>query len=173
MRRRHWLPAGSVSRRSRGLLLGGTWLHLRVLWQAKELDRKLAAGVDPFTSDALSLRCGQLVSPAKRASLACALEGAVELAARPPDPWGGKVSLARRSEVRACRTTLLELATALRHDEAPCLRGLAMASLLVCGADSPLYPKGAVCGVARAAESALVALAPATSLGDSGRVERG
>ena len=61
-------------------------------------------------SDELSLRVGQLGSARSRARLACALRGAVELADRQPEPFGMPRSQIRRTEIRASRELLLELA---------------------------------------------------------------
>jgi hypothetical protein len=83
--RRRWLPTRRLARRSRGVVLGGVWLRLVTWSRASALDRELAGGADPMQSDELSLRVGQLRSAKHRARLACALRGAVELAARPVD----------------------------------------------------------------------------------------
>jgi hypothetical protein len=62
---RRWLPSRRLARRSRGLLLGGIWLRVVTRWRAPVLDRQLANGIDPMQSDELSLRVGQLGSPAR------------------------------------------------------------------------------------------------------------
>jgi hypothetical protein len=141
-------------------MLGGTWLHLRTWWHASALDRELADGADPFSHDDLSLRAGQLNSTEKRAWLACAMEGVVELATGPPAPWGNKMPLARRSEVRACQGILRELAALLRRTEPLPTQGLAMTSLLIGDGGSPLYSRGASTSLTTAALSALAVLEP-------------
>jgi hypothetical protein len=74
--RRRELPRTRVMSRSRGLVLGGTWLRCTTRWRVRELDRQLAAGVDPMQSDELSLRVGQLGSPRNRSRIACGLPAA-------------------------------------------------------------------------------------------------
>ena len=108
--RQRWLPTRRLARRSRGFVLGGVWLRFVTWSRASALDRELAGGADPMQSDELSLRVGQLRSAKRRARLACALRGAVELADRPlmmpPAPI-------RRREIQANRELLLELAERL------------------------------------------------------------
>jgi hypothetical protein len=83
--RRTWVPGARLARRTRGLVLGGLWLRLVTWSRSSALDRELAAGVDPLTSDELSLRAGQLQSAKSRNRLACGLRGAVNLSSRPSD----------------------------------------------------------------------------------------
>src|SRR5687767_14339266 len=108
--RRRWVPDARLARRTRGLVLGGVWLRLVTWWRSSALDRELAAGLDPLTSDELSLRAGQLQSVTSRARLACGLRGAVNLSGRPFDPLALPPPLIRRSEVLANKDLLLELA---------------------------------------------------------------
>ena len=158
IRTRRWLPGRSLARRSRGLLLGGVWLRCRIWWRAYDLDRQLARGADPMGSDGLSLRVGQLGSARTRARLACALRGAVELADRQPDPLRMPPSPIRRSEIRANRELLLELAECLRTARPLGVEGLAMTSLLIDDAPSPLYHEDASRSLTVTAFEALVAL---------------
>lgn len=155
---RQWLPSRHLARRSRGLLLGGVWLRF-VTWQrAYDLDRQLAGGADPMQSDELSLRVGQLRSARSRARLACALRGAVELSDRKPDPLRMPPPLIRRSEIRANRELLLELAENLGPGRPLGVEGLAKTSLLIHYALSPLYHKDASRSLPDTAYEALVAL---------------
>ena len=158
IRTRRWLPGRSLARRSRGLLLGGVWLRGRTWWRAYDLDRQLARGADPLESDELSLRAGQLGSARTRARLACALRGAVELADRQPDPLRMPLGPIRRSEIRANRELLLELAERLRTARPLGVEGLAMTSLLIDDAPSPLYHDDASRSLTVTAFEALVAL---------------
>jgi hypothetical protein len=123
-----------------------------------DLDRQLAHGADPLESDELSLRAGQLGSARTRARLACALRGAVELADRPPDPLRLPPSLIRRSEIRANRELLLEMAERLGSSGPLGVEGLAMTSLLIDDAPSPLYHRESRRSLTGAAFEALVAL---------------
>jgi hypothetical protein len=152
--RRQWLPTRRLARRSRGLRLGGVWLRLVTWWRASGLDRQLAAGADPMESDELSLRVGQLRSPKTRARFACALRGAVDTADRPPQM---PPSLIRRREVRANRALLLELAERLAEGPVS-IEGIAMVSVLLGDASSPLYHKQAATPLGAAAAEALVTL---------------
>jgi hypothetical protein len=125
------------------LVLGGVWLRCVTWWRAYDLDRDLVGGADPMDSDELSLRVGQLGSARTTARLASGLRRAVELADRPIDPLRMPPPAIRRTEIRANRELLLELADSLRHSGPLGVEGLAMTSLLVGDAPSPLYHKDA------------------------------
>jgi hypothetical protein len=155
---RGWLPGRSLARRSRGLLLGGVWLRCRTRWRAYDLDRQLARGADPMESDELSLRVGQLGSARTRARLACALRGAVEPDDGQPDPLRVPPAPIRRTEIRANRELLLELGECLRASRPLGVEGLAMTSLLIDDAPSPLYHEDASRSLTVTAFEALVAL---------------
>src|SRR5215210_309077 len=141
IRIRGWLPSRRLARRSRGLLLGGMWLRWRTWSRAQELDGVLARGADPMDSDELSLRVGQLGSARIRARLAGALRGVVELVDRPPEPFAPPRSQIRRTEIRANRALLLELAERVGSSGSVGVDGLGMTSLLVGDGASPLYDR--------------------------------
>jgi hypothetical protein len=126
--------------------------------RAQELDGLLARGADPIDSDELSLRVGQLGSARSRARLACALGGAVELAERQPEPFRMARSRIRRTEIRANRELLLELAERVDSRGAVGVEGLALTSLLIGDRASPLYDGDARRSLAATAFTALVAL---------------
>ena len=155
---RRWLPSGRLARRSRGFVLGGIWLRWRTWARANELDGLLARGADPMDSDERSLRVGQLGSARSRARLACALRGAVELADRQPEPFRVTRSQIRRTEIRANRELLLELAERVGSCGPVGVEGLGMTSLLIGDGASPLYDGDARRSLAAAAFTALVAL---------------
>jgi hypothetical protein len=140
--RRRWLPSRRLPRRSRGVVLGGVWLRVVTWSRASALDRELAGGADPMQSDELSLRVGQLRSAKRRARLACALRGAVELADRPIDQLMMPPSPIRRHEIQDNRELLLELAERVWSGPV-CTQGLAMSWLLVGDGSSPLYREDA------------------------------
>jgi hypothetical protein len=165
---RRWLPRGRVARRSRGPLLGGLWLRCLTWWRAKALDERLAAGVDPLESDELSLRAGQLGSAKTRTRLARGLEGAVELGDRQIPPVSAPQVLLRRSEVRACRTPLLQLAERVRAAGPHDVQGLAITSFLVSDRASPLYQRDPSRSLSAVARAALVALELPGTTGDAG-----
>lgn len=137
LRTRHWMPSRQLARRSRGLLLGGTWLHLRTRWHAHELDRQLAHGADPMLSDELSLRAGQLGSPGNRGRLSHALRRAVDIST------GAHPALIA---TRLCRRTIQEneglmlaLVSRLVGGAPLGVEGLAAIARLVDDRGSPLY----------------------------------
>lgn len=160
---RRGLPRGRVARRSRGPLLGGLWLRCLTSWRGLALDAELACGTDPIESDELSLRAGQLRSDTTRTCLARALEEAVQLADRELDPPSSELAT-RRAQVRECRAVLLDLAERLREDGPFGVQGLALASLLVRDAASPLYERTRSASLAETAHTALNALESAYSL---------
>ena len=155
---RSWLPSRRLARRSRGVVLGGVWLRCRAWWRAQHLDRQLARGADPMSSDELSLRTGQLGSASTRERLACALRGAVELAGRQPDPWLSSALIGRQA-IRENQELLLALAERLSTREPVGVEGLATASLLITDPSSPLYHDDASRSLAVTAYDALARLA--------------
>jgi hypothetical protein len=155
--RRRWLASPRLARRSRGLVLGGVWLRFATRSRASDLDRELASGADPMESDESSLRVGQLRSAKSRARLASALRRAVELAGRAPGRLTVPPCRFRRRDIQANRELLLELAEVLEGG-ALGVEGLAMTSLLVGDASSPLYREDARAPLRIAAFEALVAL---------------
>lgn len=150
------LPSRRLACGSRGLVLGGLWLRCLTRWRASALDRRLADGADPMQSDALSLRVAQLGSAPTRTRLAGGLRGTVEIAGAPPAAL--RPRRVRRSEVQANSELLLELAERVGSGGPLGVRGLAMASLLVTDASSPLYRTGTERSLRGAAFDALVAL---------------
>jgi hypothetical protein len=153
-----WLPDRRLARRSRGIVLGGVWLRCRTRWRARELDRRLAAGVDPIESNDLSLRVAKLASARTRARLAAELRAAVVLADAPFDPLRMPSVRLRRPEIHANRELLLELADRLRADGPVGVEGLARAARLVRERSSALYAADAESPLAVAALEALVGL---------------
>ena len=107
-------------------------------------------------NDELSLRLGQLDSAKTRARLARALRGAVELADRQPDTR--RTPPIRRSDIRANRELLLELAECLRVSRPLGGKGLAMTSQLIHDPPSPLYHEDASRSLKVIAFEALIAL---------------
>jgi hypothetical protein len=143
-------------RRSRGLLLGGVWLRVLTRWSARDLDRRLARGIDPMLSDELSLRVGQLGSPGTRVRLANALRIAVELANGRRAPL--ITTRLRRAEIRECDALLLSLAERLRGGDPVGAQGLAMTARLVEDRAGPLYRSRTSGSLPAAVSDALAAL---------------
>ena len=155
---RGWLPRGRLARRTRGPLLGGVWLRWVTWRQARDLDKQLAGGTDPVSSDELSLRAGQLASSRNRGRFACVLRGAVELADAPFDPVRLGRSAIRRAQVQENRELLMELAARLRGGGILGVQGLALTSLLVGEGVSPLYSKAGRGSLTTSVNHALLAL---------------
>jgi hypothetical protein len=145
-----------ATRRSRGPLLGGIWLHIRTRGIAAELDRRLASGTDPMQSDELSLRVGQLGSATTRVRLAAALQEAVQIANGHHAPL--TTTRLRRPEIQESAELLVALSERLRSGESLGVQGLAMTARLVHDRCSPLYrcgPSGALPGAVLEALAAL------------------
>jgi hypothetical protein len=132
MRLSHVVP------RSRGLLLGGTWLRVVPWWRSSELDTALAVGVDPTVSNALNLRAGQLRSPETRARLGRSLQAVLDLATSDLSHVICPL-LVRYSEVRACKSLVHVLLARLDESRTVSVQGLALTSLLVRDGASPLF----------------------------------
>lgn len=156
IRRRHRLPSRRLARRSRGPLLGGSWLRVVTAWRATDLDRQLANGIDPMLSDELSLRAGQLRSAGTRVRLACALRDAVELANGQRAPL--ITTRLRRPAIRENDELLLALADRLRDGEPLGAQGLALTARLVKDHSSPLYRSGVSGSLPATVSEALAAL---------------
>lgn len=156
LRTRRWLPSRSLARRSRGPLLGGTWLRVRTKWRAPDLDRKLANRTDPMQSDELSLRVGQLGSTGTRSRLAVALRGAVQIANGRRAPL--TTTRLRRAEIRENEALLLALVERLREGGPLGVQGLAITACLVHDRSGPLYRSGPSGSLRAAVVEALAAL---------------
>jgi hypothetical protein len=156
IRRRSWLPSRRLARRSRGPLLGGLWLRVLTRWNAEDLDRQLANGIDPMSSDELSLRMGQLGSLGTRVRLASALRQAVQLASGQRAPL--IATRLRRAEIQENEELLLALADRLHDGEPVGVQGLARTARLVNHRSGALYRSGMGGSLATAASKALAAL---------------
>jgi hypothetical protein len=135
-------------------------LQLRVWAGSAELDRRLAEGVLPTRSPELALRARQLSAARSRQALAAALTGAIETAARPGGPRLSPNPLAAAG-VREAAAPLASLAGDLVTVGEPRVRGLALASFLVCDPGSPLYDSASPVSVRELADRARTALQPA------------
>jgi hypothetical protein len=115
-------------------------LRITVRWSAAKLDRELARGVDPDSSDELGLRAAQLSSPEKRTQFARSIKGLLRLV----DGWSGAQLPMPRSpvatqRVAANRAPLLNLRARVLAEGPLSPRGLALVSLLLEDARSPVY----------------------------------
>ena len=135
----------------------GCALRIRVWAGSLGLDRQLAEGASPTNSPELSLRAQQLSSDRMRHALSGTLMAAVDAARRSPQPAGARRAIAV-AEVRAAAEPLRSLAQELVAIEDPPIRGVALASFLVCEPSSPLYNRRSAVTVRELAQRARSAL---------------
>jgi hypothetical protein len=140
---------------------GGRWRRGRLLliasWRAAELDRQLAAGVNPGASPLLTTRSRRLTSPRYRGRIAEGLTRATRHATANTRGFSAAVR-PDRGEVIAARTVLATLDHRLRAAEPVSAQGIAMLESLLTDGASPLYlphEPGALGSRLRAAAAAL------------------
>jgi len=136
---------------------GGLRARISVLAHRGRLDRLLAAGLDPVTSDELCLRAAQITRPSHREALASGLERALDAAERTGPRMSSAVPPAKR-EVRAARGALLDLCGALRVYPQVDPAGVALAQELLTDGRGPLYVKSRGDALERALRRAALAL---------------
>lgn len=119
--------------------LRSSWLiALRCRLRRNAIDRELAAGADPDSSDCRHLRASELTGERNRHALAAAYERHITAATSTPPldvvpvNWRG---------VRAVTPRLARLAQRLREDRGVRAQGVARAWLLLTDGDSALYAK--------------------------------
>jgi len=134
-------------------------LRMRVWAGALALDCRLAEGVWPTNSPELALRADQLTSARSRRALSGALIAAVDAARRPSRPGTARIPLATAG-VRDAAGLLGFLARDLMTISDPPVRGVALASFLVCDPMSPLYNRQSPVTVSEIAARARAALNP-------------
>jgi hypothetical protein len=130
-------------------------VRIRTRFGRAELDKALAAGVDPGGGAELALRAEQLSSPAERARIANALVEALGDARR-----GEPMSLRLRPQrevVRDAGDDILALVLRLRDDRPVGIAGVAAAARLVDDRRSAIYrdDAGELHDAIRSAQSAL------------------
>ena len=132
-------------------------LRLRVWARSPDLDRRLAEGVWPTNSPELAMRAKQLCSARARRQLSGTLTAAVEEARRPRALHSARAPIVT-PEVRRAAPHLEGLADDLVTIGEPRVRGIALASFLVCDPGSPLYNRRSPVSVRELAERARAAL---------------
>ena len=144
------------------------WVRLRVRWKRRELERALAEGTNPASSEELALRAEQLAEPATRARIAAGIENLYRLATEGPGPRA-TTAMSRgtfdRNRVAANRPGLAALSRRLRSQGPHTVRGLAMASTLLEDPESPLYARTVVDELEPAVRATIWALDPASQMG--------
>ncbi len=154
----------SISANGSTVRLSRTWLEctdalfcpnvvtrVRARGRRMELDRALAAGIDPSGSPLLAARAADLVRPRTRRRLAEALE---RLALTADARAGLFRVVPRRQAVQANRQALIDLAGRLRRGGPLYARGIAILELVVIDGTGPAYRDAHGEGLARALELA-------------------
>jgi hypothetical protein len=131
----------------------GLALRVRVWWQASDLDRLLAEGVDPSRCPELSLRVAQLTKARCRESFASQLESVVAAARSGHRGINDCVPL-QRSKILDAEDDLLALAAALKSLARCRPYAAGTVSFLLRDASSPLYYAGAHATPAQLARAA-------------------
>ena len=111
---------------------------LRARLHAHDLDRALAAGVDPLATPAIAARARYLCSRRSRETLAGAIYFVLQRAGRHSRPLPAHVPIAREA-IRRNRAALLGLAADLRQPAEVGAQGVAITRLLVTEGAGPLY----------------------------------
>jgi hypothetical protein len=101
-----------------------------------ELDRELASGADPTSTELLAIRGAQLTGERSRRRLADSLE---RLLVPSPGPTGLSSVLRPRGDLRRSRAVLVALQRRLRSTEELEPAGIAVLKWLVGDSASPLY----------------------------------
>jgi hypothetical protein len=114
----------------------GVLLRVRVLRRRQVLDEALAHGASPSSTVELALRARQLVSNGSRRRAAASIEKLVDMAQRARCLTGVPIA---RKEILELRPVLLGLAASLRTEGPVYARGMALLSVLLTSASSPIY----------------------------------
>jgi hypothetical protein len=123
--------------RARGPRLGDARLHLLAGWQSGELDRRLAAGVDPQTTDVLALRAERITTRRSRTRVANGLTRALR-SARQSKP-GLTAARPCAPELTAAGELIAALDDCLRRAEPVSAQGVAILRILLTDQASALY----------------------------------
>lgn len=128
------------------------WLHRATL------DRRLAGGADPATSQELAGRASKLVSRRHRRVLAAGLRRVLRTACEPTRGLSVAVPPQRR-EVLDAQSVLGEIAELLEGEDEVSARGVALIDRLLTDGTSPIYapfPRGTLAADLRHARAALL-----------------
>jgi hypothetical protein len=106
------------------------------------LDRRLAAGVESWSSPVHAARARQLASDRTRRMLARSLERLVEQAEEAPGRQRAAVVQPSRARVREARPLMLTLASRLRGNAPVAARGMAALKNLLTDGGGPVYTRG-------------------------------
>jgi hypothetical protein len=112
---------------------------VRCQLRRRSIDRELAAGADPESSECLHRRASALTRESDRHALAAAYERHLNASMNSPQLDVLRVNW---PAVRAASPRLERLVQRLREDPGVTPRGVARARLLLADRDSPLYVQG-------------------------------
>jgi hypothetical protein len=121
-------------------MFNSSWLiGMRCRLRRTAIDRKLAGGADPESSECLHRRASELTRESDRRALAAAYQRHVDASTHFP-----QLDVLRLNwpAVRAATPRLQRLAQRLREDPGVTPRGVARARLLLADRESPLYVQG-------------------------------
>jgi hypothetical protein len=118
-------------------------LRLRVWWSHWALDSRLAAGADPASDPALTMRAAQLGSIRHRRRLAASIDRLARESRAPQVPALTSAVPIVRQQVAVAQDSLLFLAHLLRDAERVHPRGIAMVQRLLTDGGSVLYEESA------------------------------
>src|SRR5436305_4989785 len=113
-------------------------LALIVWWHATEFDHRLAAGEDPWTSEALALRARRLTTARNRARLANGLAGALRSAGTGAAGFTAAVR-PTAPDVLEGQSVIVSLERRLREPGPVGAQGVAIIRLLLIDGNGPLY----------------------------------
>jgi hypothetical protein len=128
-------------------------------WGAAWLDRELASGVSPQTSEALAIRARRITGQRIRANVANGLIRAL-FSAEDAAPGFTAAERAQHREVLAARTVIAALDRRLCAPEPVAPRGMAMLQVLLAKGTGPLYRPGEPGALGDQLRAAAAALQP-------------
>jgi hypothetical protein len=133
----HAAPSPWTARRRPARSQGRARATLSAWWNAWDLDRQLAAGVDPRVSPALALRAKRITGTRNRRRVADGL-GRTLRSPRSRPAFTAAVRPDAR-EVLDARTVLAGLKRRVRSDQPVAPQGMAILQILLSDCTSPLY----------------------------------
>jgi hypothetical protein len=134
-----WVTSRSPRLRNRGPRRGSWLIAGRCRLRRTAIDRELAAGADPESSECLHRRASELTRESDRHALAAAYERHLNASTNFPQLDVLRVNW---PAVRAATPRLQRLVQRLREDPGVTPRGVARARLLLTDRDSPIYVQG-------------------------------
>jgi hypothetical protein len=135
-------------------------VRIRTARHRGDLTRALADGVDPRSSEELSLRAMQLTGTGSRTNIARSMRRAVAEAHKPP-MTRARMVIVRRPAVLEAEEAINAMIRRLREPQPVSARGMAIAELLLNdGQRSPLYSDAEPGSLRRAVAAATQALDP-------------